>query len=99
MKNKHFLFSLLISFAFSSCEIKISELTFEDKDKAIRMGDLSNSEYYFKLSFTNNSIIPNYLKISVTQKELGMDINTYIISYYGNDINFKNRTEYYRSVV
>ena len=52
MKNKHFLFSLLISFAFSSYEIKISELTFEEKDKAIRMGDLSNSEYYFKLSFT-----------------------------------------------
>lgn len=93
MKNMHFLFFILISFTFSSCEIKISELTFEDKDKVIAMSDLSNSEYYFKLSFADNSIIPNYLKIFVEQKELARDINSYIISYYGNDINFKNRTQ------
>ena len=93
MKSKYFLFFLLILFTFSSCVIKISELIFEDKDKTLRMSDLSNSEYYFKLSFTENSIIPNYLKILITQKELGNYINSYIISYYGNDTYFKNRTQ------
>ena len=29
----------------------------------------------------------------VTQIEISLYINNYIISYYGNDINFRNRTQ------
>ena len=91
MISKSFFLFLLITLPFSFCEIKISELTFEDK--AITLSDLTDSEYYFKLSFLDNSIIPNYLKIMVTQIELAQYINNYIISYYGNDINFRERTQ------
>ena len=91
MINKSFFLFLLVILSFSFCEIKISELTFEDK--SISLSDLTDSEYYFKLSFSDNSIIPNYLKIMITQKELGRYINNYIISYYGNDINFRDRTQ------
>ena len=91
MINKSFFLFFLVTLSCSFCEIKISELTFEDK--SITLCDLTDSEYYFKLSFLDNSIIPNYLKIMVTQIELGPYINSYIISYYGNDIKFLNRTQ------
>jgi len=91
MKSNIFFLFILVTLSFSFCEIKISELTFEGK--AITLSDLTDSEYYFKLSFLDNSIIPNYLKIMVSQKKLGHQINNYIISYYGNDINFQDRTQ------
>ena len=91
MKSIPIILFLLVILSFSFCEIKISDLTFEDK--AITLNDLADSEYYLKLSFLDNFIIPNYLKIMVTQIEVGLYINNYIISYYGNDINFINRTQ------
>ena len=82
---------LLVSFPFLSCEIEITELILQNN--TITMSSLSNSEYYFKVLFPQDSSIPNYLKIVVTQNEYGQYINNYIISYYGNDSNFKDRTQ------
>lgn len=94
MNNKYYLclLFLLVNINFSNCASNFLDLLLEDQAIIIRIS--MNPESYFHLSLNSNFTLPKYIQILVKPTYYDGNINNYIISYYGGDINFKNRTKF-----
>ena len=92
MNNKIFLALLFlleaININISYCTFNFQKLLLEDKSLEILY--IENPESFFHLSLDSNLTLPKYIRILVKPTCHVDIINNYIISYYGEDINFIN---------
>ena len=96
MSNKFFLALLFlleaININISNCTFNFQNLLLEDKSLEILY--IMYPESFFHLSLDSNLTLPKYIRILVKPTYYGDIINNYIISYYGEDITFSNRTQF-----
>ena len=94
MSNKYFLglLFLIVALNISNCAPNFLDLLLEGPIIVVRIS--MKPEINFHLSINSSFILPKYIQILVRPTYYDDYINNYIISYYGEDVNFKHRTKF-----
>ena len=87
-----FSFIIYILLFLAKSEIIVENNTFSNENITM-INDINETNKYYLFMPDKNQILPNYIKITVEDRDKDISFNDYIILYYKNDSTFTERKQ------